>query len=106
MKVVKVDDDYEEIFKWAEEQQLEVVFISFDIDVIDPLEMPSTGTTSPQGLKTERTCEFFRRMREVFQKLNIEWNIEVVEFNPLIGNEKERQMTQDNMGKLLDALFK
>jgi hypothetical protein len=38
--------------------------------------------------------------------LNIEWSIEVVEYNPLIGGEVGRQTTEKNLLEILDSLFK
>jgi hypothetical protein len=45
-------------------------------------------------------------LRETFANLNIEWNIEIVEFNPLIGGEVGRKTTEDNLREILDSIFK
>ena len=76
--MVKVEEDPEEIFAWLKKEKIEVAFVSFDVDGMDPLDIPSTGTTAPNGLRTEKTCQFFKRMRDTFNQLNIEWSIEVV----------------------------
>lgn len=34
---VKVEEDYTEIFRWLEQEKFEVVHLSFDIDVMDPI---------------------------------------------------------------------
>lgn len=45
------------------EKKVEVVHVSFDIDVIDPIEIPSTGTTAPNGVRKDTAVKFFKRMR-------------------------------------------
>jgi arginase family enzyme len=36
------------------EQKIEVVFVSFDIDSIDPIDIPSTGTIAPNGIRKDK----------------------------------------------------
>jgi agmatinase len=46
----------------------ENVFITFDLDALDPSIMPSTGTPEPGGLFWYETLEF---LRQVFEEKNV-----------------------------------
>ena len=56
IKVVKVEDDFTEIFKWLKEGEFDVIHMSFDVDAIDPVYIPSTGTTAPNGIPKDKAC--------------------------------------------------
>lgn len=58
----------------------EYIFISFDVDVLDPAYMPGTGTPEPGGLTTREAFPLVRRLcaeKEVV-------GFELVEVNPLV----------------------
>lgn len=59
------------------------VFITFDLDALDPSIMPSTGTPEPGGLFYYETLEFLKR---VFTERNVV-GFDIVELCP---NEKEK----------------
>lgn len=59
------------------------VFVTFDLDALDPSIMPSTGTPEPGGLFWYETLEFLRR---VFEERNVV-GFDIVELCP---NENER----------------
>ncbi|WP_299676415.1 agmatinase [uncultured Tenacibaculum sp.] len=59
------------------------IFITFDLDAIDPSIMPSTGTPEPGGLFWYETLEF---LRKVFEEKNVV-GFDIVELCP---NEKEK----------------
>ena len=50
------------------DQLTENVFISFDLDALDPSIMPSTGTPEPGGLLWYETLSF---LKEVFEQKNV-----------------------------------
>ena len=52
----------------AIELMTDTVFITFDLDALDPSIMPSTGTPEPGGLLWYETLEFIRK---VFEEKNI-----------------------------------
>ncbi len=52
----------------AIEQMTENVFITFDLDALDPSIMPSTGTPEPGGLFWYETLEF---LKSVFEEKNV-----------------------------------
>jgi agmatinase len=54
------------------------VFITFDLDVLDPSIMPSTGTPEPGGLFYYETLEF---LKQVFEDKNVV-GFDIVELCP------------------------
>ncbi|WP_405566819.1 agmatinase [Polaribacter sp. Asnod6-C07] len=71
---------------WMEDvidQLTENVFITFDLDALDPSIMPSTGTPEPGGLFYYETLEF---LKQVFEQKNVV-GFDMVELCPN-GNEK------------------
>lgn len=58
----------------------EFLFISFDVDVLDPAYMPGTGTPEPAGLTTR---EVFPLVRRLCAETNVV-GFELVEVNPLV----------------------
>ena len=54
------------------------VYITFDLDVLDPSIMPSTGTPEPGGLKYYQALRF---LKKVFEKRNVV-GFDVVELCP------------------------
>ena len=56
------------------------IFISFDVDVLDPAYMPGTGTPEPAGLTTR---EVFPLVRRLCAETNVV-GFELVEVNPLV----------------------
>lgn len=57
------------------------VYVSFDLDGLDPSIMPSTGTPEPGGLRWYQTLKF---LRKVFQQRNVV-GFDVVELCPIKG---------------------
>ena len=84
------------IDKWIQTHPAGKIHISLDIDGIDPVKMPSTGTTAKNGLTVE----------DVNQIINISRNrlisFDLVEFNPLIGTDMDLITTLYNCKKILD----
>jgi agmatinase len=76
-----VDDEY-----WMDkvvELLTDNVFITFDLDALDPSILPSTGTPEPGGLLWYETLEF---LKQVFEEKNVV-GFDMVELCP---NEHER----------------
>ncbi len=76
-----VDDEY-----WTDkviELLTDNVFITFDLDALDPSIMPSTGTPEPGGLLWYETLDF---LKQVFEEKNVV-GFDIVELCP---NERER----------------
>ncbi|MGM5469501.1 agmatinase [Flavobacteriaceae bacterium LMO-SS05] len=62
----------------AIDQMTENVFITFDLDALDPSIMPSTGTPEPGGLFWYETLEF---LKQVFEEKNVV-GFDIVELCP------------------------
>ena len=58
----------------------EYLFISFDVDVLDPAYMPGTGTPEPGGLTTREVFPIVRNLCAMKQLVGFE----LVELNPLV----------------------
>lgn len=58
----------------------EFLFISFDVDVLDPAYMPGTGTPEPAGLTTREVFPLVRRLCAETKVIGFE----LVEVNPLV----------------------
>ena len=58
----------------------EYLFISFDVDVLDPAYMPGTGTPEPGGLTTREVFPIVRNLCSMNQVVGFE----LVELNPLV----------------------
>ncbi|MGB3607251.1 MAG: agmatinase [Psychroserpens sp.] len=67
----------------AIDQMTDNVYITFDLDALDPSIMPSTGTPEPGGLLWYETLEF---LRQVFEEKNVV-GFDIVELCP---NPKEK----------------
>lgn len=76
-------DLYEDWMDDAIGQMTPNVFITIDLDALDPSILPSTGTPEPGGLFWYETLEFLKLM---FKKKNVV-GFDIVELNP---NEKEK----------------
>ncbi|XP_011871943.1 PREDICTED: arginase, hepatic isoform X2 [Vollenhovia emeryi] len=63
--------------------------VSFDIDVLDPLEAPSTGTPVRGGLSLR---EAIHLMEEIYRTNRLS-AIDLVEVNPQIGSERDVKLT-------------
>lgn len=76
-------DGWDQVMKRVMKEVLEgpeYIFISFDIDVLDPAYAPGTGTPEPGGLTTR---EVFPIVRRLCAEKNIV-GFELVEVNPLV----------------------
>ncbi len=57
------------------------VYITIDLDVLDPSIMPATGTPEPGGLDWNTTIQY---LRKVFERKNV-LGFDIVEFAPIEG---------------------
>jgi agmatinase len=92
-------DDY-----WMDsalDQMTENVFITFDLDVLDPSIMPSTGTPEPGGLFWNETLEF---LKKVFQQKNVV-GFDLVELCPNPNNKAPDFLTAKLYYKMLSYKF-
>lgn len=60
------------------------VYVSIDLDVLNPIEFPGVGFTEPGGILLVELISFIREIKK--KNIPIIWDI--VEFNPLIEKDK------------------
>ncbi len=68
--------------KWIQEsidQMTENIYITFDLDALDPSIMPATGTPEPGGLEWPTTLKY---LRQVFKQKNV-IGFDIVELAPI-----------------------
>ncbi len=66
---------------YLEQQGVGAIHVSFDLDVLDPLVLPGTGTTIPGGLTYREASQVLRRLRAWDGPVrSVDW----VELNPLL----------------------
>ena len=73
------------------------IHLSLDIDGIDPKYMPSTGTPVSNGLDLKDVSYILDYL--INSKKN--YTIDIVEYNPLIGNQEEKNITFNNLKSLI-----
>ena len=79
----------------------EPVHISFDIDSLDELIAPATGTPAPEGLSLEDSFKIIKTMKEDLV------SFELVEFNPdLAKSIEDLQKTEEAVKEILRSLLK
>lgn len=77
------------------------VHLSLDIDGLDPEFCPSTGTRSGKGLLVSDVVELCHRIKKTGNLVSID----LVEFNPLIGNESDVEKTVSSIEKILRSFL-
>jgi len=72
------------------------VHLSFDVDGIDPHEMPCTGTTARRGVHVEAIKPV---LDKIVRRTNLV-NMDITEFNLEIGDDRQRETSMKNFVKL------
>ena len=83
------------------EAMTDTVFITFDLDALDPSIMPSTGTPEPGGLLWFETLEF---LKQVFQDKNVV-GFDIVELCPNRGTKAADYLAAKLYYKMLSYKF-
>jgi agmatinase len=85
----------------ALDQMTDNVFITFDLDALDPSIMPSTGTPEPGGLLWYETLEF---LKQVFEEKNVV-GFDIVELCPNTNNKAPDFLAAKLYYKMLSYKF-
>jgi len=80
----------------------ENVYVTFDVDALDPSEMPSTGTPEPGGL---HYYDVLALLKELCRKKNV-IGFDCVELMPIPGNDAPNSVAAKIVYKLLGYKFK
>lgn len=75
--------------------------VSFDIDSLDMLEVPSTGTPEPGGLSLREGWQLLQQIRNT--KLMTAFDL--VEVNPIMGSAKAQRKTLSAASQMIGAVF-
>jgi agmatinase len=86
----------------AIDQMTDNVFITFDLDALDPSIMPSTGTPEPGGLLWYETLEF---LKQVFEEKNVV-GFDIVELCPNENSKSPDFLAAKLYYKMLSYKFK
>lgn len=76
--------------------------VSFDIDALDPIHAPATGTPVDAGLSLREGLYIGEEMHR--QGINVSV-MDLVEVNPLLGNEKEGNLTAKSGVQIISAFM-
>jgi arginase len=87
------------VIKFIKSHPAKYIYISFDIDSIQPLLMPSTGTPVPNGLSIENVEDIIKTSSDRLI------GFDLVEFNPMIGTKQEVKITLNNITRILKLLL-
>ena len=88
-----------QVLEYIDQHRAKHIHISCDIDGIDPQMMPSTGTKASDGLIIDDVLKIIKQSKDRLISFDL------VEFNPLIGNQAEQEMTLNNILLILDYLI-
>ena len=77
------------------------VYITFDLDALDPSIMPATGTPEPGGLDWNTTIRY---LRKVFEQREVV-GFDLVELAPIDGNKASNFLTAKLYYKMLSYKF-
>lgn len=80
---------YDKIIDSITKNKNNIYHVSLDIDAMDPKYAPSTGTPEPEGLSLDGCKYIIERLKET----NNLKHLDLVEYNPQVGNEKEKEIT-------------
>lgn len=87
-----------EILDWIGENP---VHFSFDVDVLDPKHFPSTGVHANDGLSVNTIIELSKKINDKTKVVSMD----IVEFNPSVGNEKELLQSIHNLGNIVEKFI-
>ena len=77
------------------------LFVSFDIDGIDPRWAPSTGTPVERGISLSEALELCKALRLTSRIVGMD----LVEVNPEIGSQADGELTVQTALKVIQTLI-
>ena len=84
-----------DVLNIIENSKCKYIYISCDVDSMDPSIMPSTGTPVAEGLLLKDVIDIINISRKKLV------GFDLVEFNPMIGSKKDIDKTLDNISKII-----
>jgi arginase len=89
------------ILKRIDPEGTRPLFVSFDIDGIDPRWAPSTGTPVERGISLEEAMLVCRKLRKTGRLVGMD----LVEVNPDLGSADDQRLTVSTALKVITSLF-
>ena len=80
----------------------ENIHISFDVDSLDPSHMYSTGTRVENGIDLSEIIFLIKYIKDYISSTV---NLDIVEYNPNIGSELEKEISKETINLIIDSLF-
>lgn len=80
---------------------IQKVYISVDVDAVDPQHIPCTGTPEPNGLSVDFVNTIIRRVSRNVQIVSSD----ITEFAATIGSDDARLLSAKNIARIADQLF-
>jgi agmatinase len=78
------------------------IYLTIDMDVFDPAEVPAVGTPEPGGIDFNGICDFLSHLFEVKDVVAAD----IVEFMPCPGDESSRRLAARLIGIITGLRFK
>jgi agmatinase len=91
----------EKVIRQLTNEQIDELYISFDIDALDESIAASTGTPEPDGLSLQQALDLI----EIFGSRFKLTGADLVEVAPMVGNDKESQETLRSANKIVSTLL-
>ena len=98
-KILNYPNYQENIIDIIQNHPAKYIHISCDIDGLDPINMPSTGTIVPNGLSVSDVTTIIRASKDRLVSFDL------VEFNPHIGNYRAVYKTLLNIYSILSSVI-
>ena len=102
-KKIKILQNIDDIYNVIE--NYDNIHISFDVDSIDPSYIPSTGTTAEYGIELSEIIDMNKYIKGNNYYNNKTINYDIVEYNPIIGSDCEKNLSRNNIILIIDSLF-
>lgn len=74
---------------WSDRLAGRTVFLSLDVDVLDPSVLPGTGTPVPGGVSLERLCTVLARIVALTRPVGLD----IVELSPILDSSRNSERT-------------
>ena len=92
----------EQLIRGWKNRGVKHLYISFDVDALDPTLVPSTGTPEPKGL----SVAWSKKVIEVVSKSFPVIAADIVELAPVLGGKSESRKSSKNSALIAESLLK
>ena len=100
-KVQNFEGLISEVLQVFQTNNIQKVYISVDVDAVDPQLIPCTGTPELNGLSVDFVNTIIRRVSKNIQIVSSD----ITEFAATIGSDEARLLSAKNIARIADQLF-